>query len=331
MSIKLRTYVLLILLLFGLAPLVAEQLMNQPLMFDRLTQLYHDAHLQNLRADFHELDQHIASRQETVRIIARFPHIKQLMSGQIGPELTLVKERYTNWMNHLVFDRPDVTQVLFVDRDGNERLLMHRDPATAQMYIEEHLKVKMDKPFLDGGIKAPRGRVITGPIDIDEQAGQLNPARFINLQLITPVYEQEFGGAGFDPSSESLGAVVINLDVSGLAQVFRDILWVHHNGRYFRGVDFSEDGPTAFADYPGLNRLFAAGNLGLWKGEDGRQAIWIPLFPTTDFGPLWVGRLVDSSPLDTFRNNLELRTVGIMLAMIVLVFIVGRAGCRRAP
>jgi len=330
MNIKLRTYVLLILLLFGLAPLVAEQLMNQPLMFDRLTQLYHDAHLQNLRADFHELDQHVASRQETVRIISRFPHMQQLMSAQAGPELGVVKERYTTWMNHLIFDRPDIAQVLFIDRKGRQRLLMHRDPATNQMYVEEQLQAKADKSLIEGGIKAARGLVITGPIDIDEQAGQLNPTRFINLQLITPVYEQEFGGARFDPAAESLGAVVINLDVSGLARVFRDILWVHHNGRYFRGAGVSDDGVTAFADYPGLNHLFSEGKLGLWRGEDGRQAIWIPLFATTGSGPLWVGRVVDSSPLDTFRKNLELRTVGIMLTMVVLVFIVAQLFANRA-
>jgi len=334
MNIKLRTYVLLILLLFGLAPLVAEQLMNQPLMFDRLTQLYHDAHLQNLRADFHELDQHIASRRETVRIISRFPHMKQLMSGQAGAELDVVKERYTDWMNRLVFDRLDIAQVLFVDRGGNERLLMHRDLTTSEMYIEEHLKAKVDKSFLDGGIKAARGRVITGPIDIDEQAGQLNPTRFINLQLITPVYEQVFGEAGFHPSGEPLGAVVINLDVSGLAQAFRDILWVHHDGRYFRGAGVSEDGASAFAEYPGLNRLFAAGNLGLWRGEDqgqgNRRAIWVPLFSTTDSGPLWVGRLVDSSPLDNIRKHLELRTIAIMLVLVVLVFFVAQVFANRA-
>ncbi len=330
MSIKLRTYVLLILLLFGLAPLVTEQLMNQPLIFNKLTQLYHDAHLQNLRADFHELDQHIASRRETVRIMSRFPHMKQLMSGQAGPELDVVKERYTDWMNRLVFDRKDIAQVLYVDQDGNERLLMHRDPTTSEMYIEEQLKIKVEKSFLDSGIKSVRGRVRTGPIDIDEQAGQLNPTRFINLQLITPVYEQEYGGAGFDPSAAPLGTVVINLDVSGLARVFSDILWVHHSGRYFRGVGASEDGSTAFTDYPGLNRLFEAGNLGLWRGENERQAIWVPLFPTTGSGPLWVGRLVDSSPLDTFRKNLELRTAGIMLAMVVMIFIVAQVFANRA-
>jgi signal transduction histidine kinase/ActR/RegA family two-component response regulator len=330
MNIKLRTYVLLILLLFGLAPLVAEQLLNQPLMFDRLTQLYHDAHLQNLRADFHELDQHIASRQETVRIISRFPHMKELMAGQDGSELGLVKERYTIWMNHLIFDRPDIVQVLFVDRQGNKRLLMHRDPSSNKMYVEEKLTAKIDQPLLDGGMKAARGLVITGPINIDEQAGQVNPTRFINLQLITPVYEQEFGAARFDPTSESLGAVVINLDVSGLARVFKGILWAHHDGRYFRGVGISEEGSTAFIDYPGLNKLFSVGKLGLWRGEDGRQAFWMPLFATTGSGPLWVGRPVDSSPLDTFRKNLELRTVAIMLTMVVLVFIVAQLFANRA-
>ena len=338
MRIKLRTYVLLILLLFGLAPLVAEQLINQPLMFDKLTQLYNDAHLQNLRADFHELDQHIASRQETVRIISRFPHIKQLMSGQAGPELAGVKESYTDWMNRLVFDRLDIVQVLFVDRNGNQRLLMHRDTATQEMHIEEHLKGKVDRSLFDRGIRAARGQVLTGPIVIDDQAGQLNPSRFINLQLITPVFEQASEGAGFGPTGAPLGAVVINLDVSGLARVFSDILWVHHDGRYFRGAGAGENQSTAFADFPGLDRLFAAGNLSLWKGgdqdqddgQDKRQAIWVPLFATTDSGPLWVGRLVDSSPLDTFRQNLGQRVAGIMFAMVVLVFIVAQVFANRA-
>ena len=152
MRIKLRTQILLILFLFGLAPLIAHQLMNQPLMFDRLTQLYNDAHLQNLRADFHELDQHIASRRETVRIISRFPHIKQLLSGQDGSELEAVQGRYIDWMNRLVSDRLDVVQVLFVDRDGNQRLLMQSDLNTQGMHIEKHQEVNLDPSFFDEGI-----------------------------------------------------------------------------------------------------------------------------------------------------------------------------------
>lgn len=336
MRIKLRTYVLLILLLFGLAPLIAEQLINQPLMFDRLSRLYNDAHLQNLRADFHELDQHIASRRESVRIISRFPHIRQLMSGGDDFALKTVSERYTDWVNRLLFDSLDIVQVLFIDRQGKVRMLMHRNPVTGQMYVEQPLKikVKVDRTLFEHGLHAARGQVVTGPIDIDEQAGGLNPSRYINLQLITPVFEQKAGDATFMASNNPLGVIVMNLDVSGLARAFSDILWVYDDGSYFHSIGRGTDASSAFTDFPGLDRLFAAGNLGLWRGEgkrdNRRQAIWVPLFATTGSGPLWVGRLVDSSPLDSLRTDLELRTGGIMLAIIVLVFIVAQVFAYRA-
>jgi signal transduction histidine kinase/ActR/RegA family two-component response regulator len=330
MRIKLRTQILLILFLFGLAPLIAHHMLNQPLMFDWLTRLYNDAHLQNLRADFHELDEHIASRRETVRIISRFPYIKQLLSGQDEPELEEVQGRYTDWMNRLVSDRLDVVQVLFVDRDGKQRLLMQSDLNTREMYIEKHHEVDLDQSFFDDGIRALRGQVITSNINIDERAGRVNPARYMNLQLITPVFEQEALRSGVTTSAQPIGAVVINLDIGGLARVFQGLLWVHDDGRYLTGVGTDEATSTAFADFPGLDGLFNAGNLNLWKGEDGRQAIWVPLFATTDSGPLWVGRFVDSSPLDSFRQNLVLRTVAILFAMVVLVFFVAHRFANRA-
>lgn len=330
MRIKLRTQVLLILFLFGLAPLIAHQLINQPLMFDWLTRLYNDAHLQNLRADFHELDEHIASRRETVRIISRFPHIKQLLSGQDVQELEVVQGRYVDWMNRLVSDRLDVVQVLFVDRNGNQRLLMQSEMNTPEMHIEKHHEVDLDQSFFDEGIRALRGRVITSNINIDERAGRQNPTRYMNLQLITPVFEQQALRSGVTAPVPPIGAVVINLDIGGLARVFQGLLWVHDDGRYLTEVGTDEAASTAFADFPGLDGLFKTGNLNLWKGEDGRQAIWVPLFATTDSGPLWVGRFVDSSPLDSFRKNLELRTVAILFAMVVLVFIVAHRFASRA-
>ncbi len=330
MRLKLRTQVLLILFLFGFAPLIAHQLINQPLMFDRLTQLYNDAHLQNLRTDFNELDQHIASRRETVRIISRFPHIKELMFSQNGPELEIVQRHYADWMNRLVSDRLDVVQVLFVNRDGQQRLLMLRDRNTREMYIDNQRKLKLDQSFFYQGIRIRWGQVITSNIKIDEQAGRIDPTRYMNLQLITPVFEQDVWRSGLNASAPPIGVVVINIDIGGLARAFQDTLWVHDNGRYLKEAGENVEKSTAFADFPGLDALFKAGNLGLWKGEDGRQAIWVPLFATTDSGPLWVGRFVDSSPLDTFRQTLRLRTVAILFAMVLLVFIVAYRFAKRA-
>ena len=68
---RLRTQILVFLLLFGLAPLLLAFAINIPLVFNSLELLYHKAHLQNLRADFRDLDQHIASRVEMVRLLAK--------------------------------------------------------------------------------------------------------------------------------------------------------------------------------------------------------------------------------------------------------------------
>jgi signal transduction histidine kinase/CheY-like chemotaxis protein len=144
------------------------------------------------------------------------------------------------------------------------------------------------------------------------------------------VFEQQALRSGVTAPVPPIGAVVINLDIGGLARVFQGLLWVHDDGRYLTEVGTDEAASTAFADFPGLDGLFKTGNLNLWKGEDGRQAIWVPLFATTDSGPLWVGRFVDSSPLDSFRKNLELRTVAILFAMVVLVFIVAHRFASRA-
>jgi hypothetical protein len=59
LQMKLRTQISLLLFLFGLVPLLAGFVINVPMIFDRIETLYHKAHLQNLRAGFSDLDQHI--------------------------------------------------------------------------------------------------------------------------------------------------------------------------------------------------------------------------------------------------------------------------------
>ncbi|MCG7960700.1 MAG: hypothetical protein JAY69_16740, partial [Candidatus Thiodiazotropha taylori] len=67
---KLRTKILIALFLFGFAPLTAMVLTNLPFVLERLEFFYHKAYLQNLRADFRDLDEHLASRNEMLRLLA---------------------------------------------------------------------------------------------------------------------------------------------------------------------------------------------------------------------------------------------------------------------
>ncbi|MBP7983890.1 MAG: hypothetical protein KAY97_03430, partial [Chromatiaceae bacterium] len=68
---KLRGSILLFLLVFGLTPLLMATAINLPLVLERIALFYQKAYLQNLRADFRDLDQHLASRHEMIRLLAK--------------------------------------------------------------------------------------------------------------------------------------------------------------------------------------------------------------------------------------------------------------------
>ena len=53
--------------------LVLAVVINLPLVLERIDLFYRHAFLQNLRADFSDLDQHLASRDASVRLLAKLP------------------------------------------------------------------------------------------------------------------------------------------------------------------------------------------------------------------------------------------------------------------
>lgn len=295
---KLRSQVLLILFLFGLAPLIIEQSLNLPMVFSQLELFYHKAHLQNLRADFRDLDQHLASRHETLRLLARLPEFGGLLGRDEVSSDTQLKQRYAEWLNTLLRDRLDIVQVLFLDAAGNARFWVERDPLTQDLVQVRRLKDPPSEDFFQAGLKMQQGGVLTGSIRIDAKAGEVNPSRFMNLQLISPIMPTQ----ALVPESADLpgpvGAVVVNIDIGGLAQAYIDTLWVHDNGDYLQYAGTTPLTSTAFEDYPGLDVIFAKGDLALWEGRNDGQIIWVPLLATERSGPLWVGRRVDSSPID---------------------------------
>ena len=111
---RLRTQILIFLLLFGLAPLLLAFAINIPLVFNSLELFYHKAHLQNLRADFRDLDQHIASRVEMVRLLAKLPDGEQLIAdpSRIDPGVRQrIEQRFVDSVNRILYDQRDIVQI----------------------------------------------------------------------------------------------------------------------------------------------------------------------------------------------------------------------------
>jgi signal transduction histidine kinase/CheY-like chemotaxis protein len=324
--VKLRYYILLLLLLFGLAPLILAVVINLPLVLDRTALFYQKAYLQNLRADFRDLDQHLASRDEMIRMLAKLPEPGVIL-GDGGSEETvdLARARYTGWINQMLGDQADIIQILFVDGDGNERFWLRRDPSSKEWRPTKVPPEPPNRGFVNAGIKLQLGEVIVSRIRINPYAAGEDPRQLMTLQLASPVGETAAGAEGRRP-----GLLLMTIDVGGLAQFYRDTLWVNNNGSYLRpGQPVSEE-PGAFLDFPGLEQLFADGKLALWKGGDGPPLLWVPMFLTEDAEPLWVGRPVDPSPLEEFRDELIVRVLSIVLLLVVMVMLIARWLARRA-
>lgn len=310
----LRFYLLAFLLLFGLTPLVLAVAINLPLVLERTTLFYQRAYLQNLRADFRDLDQHLASRHEMIRLLARLADPTLMLDGgEVGEEVDAARARHSRWINQILFDQGDIIQLLYLDPQGEARFWLGRDARTQGWEPMPEPPRQPNPGLLRAGLDLQPGAVMVSRIRIDPRAGGEDPRRLMTLELLSRI-------GGEAPH----GLVVMTLDVGGLAQFYRETLWVNHDGSYLRPGQPGGGEPEAFEDFPGLADIFAAGNLAVWKGAHGEQLLWVPMFLTEDGVPLWVGRAVDPSPIDAFRNALMLRVFSIILVLVVVLLMVAR-------
>ena len=342
---KLRNLILLVLLVFALTPLLLAVMINLPLVLDRTALFYQKAYLQNLRADFRDLDQHLASRNEMIRLLAKLPEPGLILGGAGNEDETdLARARYTGWINQILADQRDIIQILFLGPDGSERFWLTRDPQSGKWSPSTSPPQPPSGKFVDAGLRLQPGAVLVSRIRVGTGASTADPRQLMTLDLISVIGGEAATVAGTPPAQpppkpaanagggsapEALGAVVITIDVGGLAQFYRDTLWVNANGSYLRPGRAVGGAPQAFQNFPGLAEIFAEGKLALWKGRHGEEMLWVPMFLTEEEVPLWVGRPVDQSPMANFRNALIVRVLSIVLLLIFVVLLLARWSAKR--
>ncbi|MEZ5542651.1 MAG: ATP-binding protein [Pseudomonadota bacterium] len=322
---KLRTQISLYLFLFGLVPLLVAFGINVPLIFDRIEALYHKAHLQNLRAEFSDLDQHLARRHEMVRLLAKMPEPGMLLTGAKRPEakdLETARAGYVNWVNQVLIDQFDVTQVLFLDEQDKPIFWLDRNLKTGRLETRVGNYPAVNKRLLDASREVAPGVVLNGPIIFNRAAGEQRPERFMQMSLVSPVVIPVLAEDKVTVE-ERRGSVIVYIDLGGLAGAYRGNYWVLGDGRYLPAPNGESRPTTAFEDFHGLQALFEKGELALWEYGN-QQVLWVPLFETEDAGILWVGRSVDPSPLAQLQRAVELRVAIIAIGLLVVVFIVAR-------
>ncbi len=328
---KLRSQISLLLFMFGLVPLLVGFAINVPMIFDRIEKLYHKAHLQNLRAGFGDLDQHIARRHEMARLLAKMPEPGFIL-GDSEPKssrsLEQARKAYVDWVNQVLLDQFDINEILYLDEDDVSSFWLDRNPKTGLLEPRKGVRSGFAPELVNAGRELNPGGVLTGPILFDRAAEAESPSRFMQLSLVSPiVIPTESADSG--EMTEKRGTVIMYLDMGGLASAYRGNYWVQSDGHYLGSKDGKQSVRTAFEDFQGLDEIFARGELALWEYQ-GQQVMWVPLFYTYDAGPLWVGRSVDPSPLTTLQRTVEGRIAIIALGLLLVVFVVARLLALRA-
>ncbi len=285
------------------------------MVVNQLERFYHQAHLQNLRADFRDIDQHIASRNETVRLLGKLPEPALLTSRTDGVGFSIDSERdlYLAWLDRVLRDQLDITHIIFLDANGLPLWRLKRDQSSGYWVQNEKAYDPVNPDFVSNSLNLRPGRSIAGPLH-HQQTDEGED--FLFLRLTSPVYEFEF--------QPPVGAVVINIDVGGLANAYRQTYWVFDNGEYLRNAKPSESSLNAFEDFPGLDDVFTGTEAALWNPRNADPVIWIPMFPTNSGKPLWVGRQVNPSPLKAFKNQLLMRVLGIIAILVLAVLFIAR-------
>ena len=306
--VRIRTLILITLLLFALAPVVLLLAFSLPPVLDRLQGLYQQAHLQQLRADFKDLDQHLASRQALTGVLAKLPEPGTVISSD-ADDMALIDEtraKYADWINNLLDKQYDIIRITFTDTTGRARFWLERNSASRQLKPTGVMPDPPDRKFLNAVMNAPAASVLVSPLDTENE-------KFLRLHVASAIRNSR---------DNAVAMVIMTIDPGGLANVYRDTLWVANDGAYL--YNGPEEGTSAFEDFAGLKSILATRNIGLWKGEGTARMLWVPMFQTENGEPLWVARKVDVSPLANLWKNLAVISGLIALVMLIIIWLIAR-------
>jgi len=329
---KLRTQILAFLFLFAFAPLFIAFIINLPLVLDRFEHFYHEAHTQNLRADFRDLDQHLASRHELVSLLAKLPEPGSLLSE---PLIELQKNeaaskqsenthsyqslpirQYVSWINRIMANQRDIVLLAFLDESKELTHAFVRNQQTGIWEHTEQLPVQLTLPDVNSSPPAQAHRVQISPIMIRKEFLQQDPRLFMTLNLSSPIFLAD--------GATTSGHIIMTVDVTDFARYYQNTIWVQSDGQYLFNADNQNIHGSAFDDYPGLERLFEKDQLALWERGNRAQVIWVPMLRTATGEPLWVGRHVDPSPIAAIQFAISWRVIAIMLVLVALIFYLAR-------
>ncbi len=217
-------------------------------------------------------------------------------------------------------DEEQVKGVMLFSLEGEELLSIQRKGS--QFLSSEVSENHKDHAFFIKSLEVDENQVLVEFVDQESDPFKRTGNEEYELIMSTPVVE----GA-----QETVGVMLIRIDISEFLKHFMDSYWVTGDGSYVRGRDLSLEEKAAsfndlsaecnaFDEFPGLEVSETNDPL-ILLGNDDKKIAWMPLvFNRAQHAVMWVGTVVNESAMEKWKMTITINVVVLIIIMSILVF-----------
>ena len=313
---KIRSFIFLIVIALGLVPVLILGALSLPKTIERLE------YAAELEA---QARSHVGLSRLNARVICL---TKSLIRSATLPSAFTSLSDYSKVqtlskiMKEWFDDDVQVKGFMMLEAEGVELISVHRnengdlDKLSVPGKHTHHL-------FFEQSMAVEKNNVMVKLVDHETDPFHRTGEDEYELIMSTPVVT-EFG--------DTLGVMVLRVDMSEFLQDFLDSYWVIEDGSYLRGCrkdkELAEekaangDGDcNAFLEFPGLEKMETSEPL-ILLGRDGSKIAWVPLVFVKNKPPvMWIGTLVDESAMKKWQMDMLISVLVIFTIMSGIVFV----------
>lgn len=145
--------------------------------------------------------QHITAQNEDVLFLASMPPIQGILRSQNKAHYDQQdKSTYQQWVKRqqsifltMLKNKPDYLTLRFIDKNGQEKIVVSRDGKKTIALSTEQLQNKAHRTYVKETLKLPKGSVYLSEINLNREHGKISKPHREVLRSSAPVYNEVSG------------------------------------------------------------------------------------------------------------------------------------------
>jgi len=305
--IALGTLVGLFLFLFSFIPLVGFSYFTLNGILGQLAAIEENEELHFMQDELHHLTTKIENYQQMIGFVSELPAVKEILNrgesvpGSISREKAAT--RYAGVLVRAFAKNQDVERIHILDLNGAAQFSISKEQGGSEYRQTFPGRIDFSPESIRQTLEMSGKDFFLTPIFSEESGLDGKESHRFLLRIFTPIFL----------GKEKIGIYVSDINIGLLAQEYPNFVWVLNDGCYLRAAHGQ---PTAFDDFPGLARVFQAGQAAVHAFSAGKMA-WVPFFSGEKGAlSLWAGKKIDLASVQTAREKILLH---VLLGLFLLL------------